>query len=467
MTAPGRRAPARVRRVRALRLRVTAGFALGGLVLVGILSTVTYIFAEHYLVRQRERSLTHQVDGDARVFEADLQRGTSIRTALHSLDRLPNTDVAVYAGGTWYRKSARTTIPEPTRSVVDTVAAGKPTYRLYRGGGPTRFVAGVPLDSVDAQFYETVILEELNSTLRVLRTGLIAGGVLAVVFGGLLGFWMSRRVLRPVTEFARAAQQVSAGDFGTRLAQDGDPDLDSLAISFNEMVDSVEQRIQRETRFVADVSHELRSPLTTLATSVQILSSRGLEIPAQMRPAFELLELEVEHLGELVEDLLELSRADAGVDELDLSAVELGEFMRQAIDPLRADDSRLVIADEIATRRVLVDKRRLERVLANLVVNAETHGDGLERVAVSKHDGVMRIEVDDAGPGVRPEDRTAVFTRFYRGAASGRRASGAGSGLGLSLVAEHVRLHGGQVSIEDVGPSGGARFVVELPWRDP
>ncbi len=464
---PERQARTRLRRVRGLRLRVTAAFALASLLLVGVLSVVTYVFAEHYLVRQRERSLVHQAEGDARILQADLRRGASTRSALDKLDQVPNTDLAISRGGTWFWRSAAPDGPTPPSRVRTRVADGKPAQQLLRSGGPPTFVVGIPLRSVDAEFYETVTLVELESTLRVIRAGLIAGGLLSIIFGGILGLWMSRRVLRPISDFAAAARRVAAGEFGTRVAPDRDPDLDSLAISFNEMVDSVETRIHRETRFVADVSHELRTPLTTLATMVAILERKRLDIPADARPALDLLAIEVEHIGELVEDLLELSRADAGVNELDLGAVTLGEFMRHAIDPIRADGTRLVITDDLGSRRVLVDKRRLERVLGNLVANANTHGNGLDRVSVTRRDGTMRIEVDDCGTGIRPQDRRAVFDRFFRGAASRRRVGNSGTGLGLAMVAEHVNLHGGQVSIEEVAPGGGARFVVEIPWREP
>jgi two-component system, OmpR family, sensor histidine kinase MtrB len=454
------------RRVRGLRLRVTASFALGSLVLVGILSVVTYLFAEHYLVLQRERSLLHQASVDARAFRGDLQRRGDVKAALDAMERTPGSDVSVFITGRWYGTSAGAGATQLPAQVRTDVAGGAQAQMRLREDGRPVFVVGLPLRSVDGQYYETFVLAELDRTLRVIRTALVAGGVLAIVLGGLLGFWMSRRVLRPVTEFAVAAQQVAAGDLGTRLARDGDPDLDSLAISFNEMVDSVERRIDRETQFVADVSHELRSPLTTLATTVEVLSARRLDLPERVRPAFDLLEIEVQRLGELVEDLLELGRAEAGVEELDLGAVELGEFMRRAIDPIHADGTKLTMDDELGGQRVLVDKRRLERVLANLVSNAEMHGEGLKRVAVSRRDGSLRIEVDDYGMGVGVPERDAVFSRFFRGAAAGRRSNNSGSGLGLALVAEHVSLHGGRVSIEDVEPTG-TRFVVEIPWRDP
>ncbi len=456
----------RERRTRGLRFRVTAGFALGSLALVAALTGITYFVSEHYLVRQRERSLIRQAYVDARVLRFELQRG-DVAQALGALDSTPGTNISIALGERWFGTSVaagRENIPADLRR---TVARGTPAHQRVRENGQSRLVVGIPIEAVDAQYYEVFSLSELDRTLRVIRTALVAGGLFAIGLGGLLGFWMSRRVLKPVSDFAAAAQQVAAGDLRTRLAPDHDPDLDSLAVSFNEMVDSVESRIERETRFVADVSHELRSPVTTLSTASQLLAARRDELPERARQAFDLLEHEIERLAQLVEDLLELGRADAGVAELDLGAIELQELVHRAVDPMRHNGSVVRIADDLNGSRVLVDKRRLERVLVNLLANAETHGQGLQSVTVMRRDVNLRIEVEDSGPGVHEAEREAVFARFFRGAAAGRRASGSGTGLGLALVAEQVNLHGGRVWVEEVAPSGGARFVVEIPWRTP
>jgi signal transduction histidine kinase len=300
--------------------------------------------------------------------------------------------------------------------------------------------------------------------LATLRTALIGSGVLAILLGGLFGWWVSRRVLRPVADVAAAAERVAGGDLATRIETIDDPDLDSLATSFNHMVDAVERRIERETRFVADVSHELRSPLTTLSTATELMSARRDELSPRAAQALDLLEGEVGRLCRLVDDLLELSRSDAGVADFRPQPVDVAELVRHSVPTSRAGrpgpDPEIVVPEGPAL--ATLDKRRLERVLANLVANAESHGGGLRGVTVEQADGEVRIAVDDAGPGVAPTDRDAVFRRLYRGAASGRRASEGGSGLGLALVAEHVRLHGGRVWIEDA-PGGGARFVVVVP----
>jgi signal transduction histidine kinase len=164
----------------------------------------------------------------------------------------------------------------------------------------------------------------------------------------------------------------------------------------------------------------------------------------------------------MVEDLLEISRYDAGVAELELEEVDLRDLVRHALG--RAGDGvPLDIGNGAEAALILGDKRRLERVVANLIENATAYGGGATRVGVARVNGFVRVTVEDQGAGVPGAERAKVFERFFRGSASGRRGAGSGTGLGLALVAEHVRLHGGTVWVEDGQDGRGARFVVELP----
>jgi two-component system, OmpR family, sensor histidine kinase MtrB len=233
-------------------------------------------------------------------------------------------------------------------------------------------------------------------------------------------------------------------------------------------VDALQGRIERDARFVSDVSHELRSPLTTLATAVQVLEARRGELPERSQLALDLVVDEIARFQHVVSELLELSRADAGVEDLDLEPVHLGELVLQAASRLDGAATTVEIDPAVAATAILADKRRLERVLVNLFDNAQTHGEGLAAIHVRRHDDVVRVEVEDNGPGVPPEEREAVFERFFRGAVSGRRGTDSGAGLGLALVSEHIAAHGGRVWVEDRDDPQvtGARFVVEIPWRE-
>jgi signal transduction histidine kinase len=304
---------------------------------------------------------------------------------------------------------------------------------------------------------------ELESTLAVVRNSLFVAAVVATVAAGLLGRWAARRALRPLITVSTAAGRMAEGDLSTRLEHERDPDLDRVARSFNSMADALETRIERDARFVSDVTHELRSPLTTLAAANDVLRARVDLLPGQARIALELVVAEIDLLRDMVEELLELSRAQAGADPLQLEPVNLGELALQVATRLGDSDFVVDLDRDLGARALLVDKRRVERILTNLIANAETHGQGITALRVHMSGEVVRIAVEDAGPGVAREDRTRIFERFARGSRSRRRGDDSGTGLGLALVAEHVRIHGGSVWVEDAPHGSGARFVVELP----
>ncbi|MFD7659693.1 sensor histidine kinase, partial [Actinosynnema sp. NPDC059797] len=173
-----------------------------------------------------------------------------------------------------------------------------------------------------------------------------------------------------------------------------------------------------------------------------------------------LLTSEVDRFARMVVDLLEISRADQQADDTDLEVIDLASLVDNVLDSRPATE--VPVRTSPPGPRVLGDRRRLDRVVNNLLDNAERHAGGPVRVAVTSRDGHARLEVDDTGPGVPPELRHRVFHRFDRGNRAGSRGTDTGSGLGLALVAQHVHRHHGEVWVED-RPGGGARFVVEIP----
>ncbi len=232
------------------------------------------------------------------------------------------------------------------------------------------------------------------------------------------------------------------------------------------MVDALQQRMERDARFASDVSHELRSPLTTLSASAEVLEARAADLPAQIREPLELLGSEVQRFERLVSELLELARAEAGVDGLELEPVNLGELVLHTVGLTDGGDFVVEIDPGLAAAPVLTDKRRVNRILANLVENARNHGCGVRSVSLARNGDYARLVVDDLGEGVGTAERDRIFERFFRGAAAGRRDASTGTGLGLALVAEHVRQLHGTVRVEEASPPPGARFVVEFPVED-
>ena len=452
------RAPAR------LRLRIAIAFAFGALLAVVVLSVATYLLAAHYLVDQRERTAQRQAFVDARIVRDSLSVTDTPDVALRQLELGPNVSAVIYRDGRWFGNTGAKQ-PDLTAALRNDALSGTPVHQRYDTLGAPRFAMGVPLPSVHATYFEIATLVELRSTLSVLRNVLIATSIATTLAASLVGIWAGRRVLRPVREISRVAATIAGGDLDARLRRHGDPDLDSVVDAFNEMADALQSRIDRDARFVSDVSHELRSPLTTLATTADVLEHRRVELPQRLQTPIDLLVAEIGHFRVVVEELLELSQAESGAEPLQLEPVRLGELVEHVLRRAGASAS-LDIEPAVATHTILCDKRRLERALTNLVVNAETHGGGLRQVSVQRVDSGARIELDDAGPGIPLADRDHVFDRFYRGQKSGARGDAGGAGLGLALVAEHVRVHGGKVRVESGPGDRGTRAILEIPWRD-
>lgn len=454
------------RQHRGLRFRLSFTFAVGGLVLSAVFASLTYFLVETYLVREREAVALRQSYANARLVRESMRTpNVDPSVALSDLDAPANAPVLVRQNGRWFGLNAGfgpEELPPELRALVD---SGQPARQRVNVLGGPQFVVGVPIAGANAQFYEVFSLAELESTLRILRWSLLGGALLVSAAAALMGLWVARRVLSPVHDVSEAAASIAGGDLSTRLDAPADRDLAVLATSFNTMVDALEARIERDARFSSDVSHELRSPLTTLATSAQVLQARRDSLAERDRVALDLLVAEIDRFQRLVADLLELGRTDAGAQRIHLEPVRLGELVLHSVAG-SADPSYTVEIDpDVASTALLLDKHRVDRVLTNVLENARTHGRGITGVSASREDDVVRLEVCDSGPGVPADERQAVFERFFRGAASGRRGTTSGSGIGLALVAEHVRALDGRVWVED-GPGGrGARFVITLPWR--
>ena len=448
-----------------LRTRVTAAFALGSLLLAAGLAILTYELARGYLVRQRERSLLSQTYANARLVKNSLRTpAPDIPRLLGSVELPAGSNPLLLRRGTWFGASVAVgpdSIPLALREAISEGDAARQRFTLQ---GVPQLAVGIPLPAVEGAYFEVFPLTELDRTMTVLRNSLAAAAMATIVAGAVVGRWVTRRVLAPVAEVSAAAAAVAGGRLDVRLDEDGDPDLTGMAVSFNRMTDALQARIQRDARFASDVSHELRSPLTTLAAALQVVVARQDEMPERARRGLDLLSGEVARFERLVGDLLEISRIDAGIDDLVFEDVSLGEFVLHAVRSPAAGVVPVEIEADVGHAVVRADKRRLERVVANLLDNARRHGGGVSRVSVERSDGWVRVAVEDSGEGVPLGDRDRIFERFARGEAAGRRGESDGTGLGLSLVREHVRLHGGRVWVEDA-PAGGARFVVQLPVR--
>lgn len=453
-----------------MRARITLAFALSAALLSTLLAVTTWGLTRENIVDQRESSATRQALRNAELvraqFEGGLPDSDKIVAALTGLQSdAPSRSLVIGPDGRPNQTSAsygRQAVPDSLLVMVESGQAGR--MRAAIGGEP-ELVVGVPLRESQSMYFEFASLADTQSVLESLSTSLFGATLVTSLAGGALGWWASRRTLRPLADVSVAAEAIAGGRLDTRLGAVDDPDLGVLVSSFNHMVQVLEERIEHDGRFASDVSHELRSPLMTLSASIEVLASRRDEMPdASAQAAVDLMVADVARFKQLVEDLLEISRFDAGAARLELSEIRPGELASQSVAWSQNPDVPIELDSELAGVLIRADKRRLVRVIANLLDNARKYGGGATRMELIRLPGGLQIVVEDSGPGVPEDERARIFNRFSRGAGSNRRAGSEGVGLGLSLVTEHVALHKGSVWVED-RPDGneGARFVVELP----
>jgi signal transduction histidine kinase len=459
-----------------LRPRITLAFAASGLLLSALLAGSTWAITRESLLTQREASATRQAYQNARFMETQIPEGVNappIRDALNSLVTPARPLIRTQddlGNEVWISRVPSFDQDALPASLKQVVIRGRAARMRYELNGEPELAIGIPLTGQSASYYEIVSLAELQNTLESLAVSLFGASLITTLAGAALGYWISRRTLRPLSNVGVAAEAIAGGRLDTRLEGGDDPDLEALVSSFNHMAQALEERIERDGRFASDVSHELRSPLMTLAASIEVLALRREEMPDESsRAAVDLMAADIARFQQLVDDLLEISRFDAGVARLSLDEVSPIELVHHAVDASTDRTVPIKAGPEMEELVVRADKRRLVRVIANLLDNAEKYGGGATGVSVDRRNGNVEIAVEDAGAGIPDEDRELVFERFSRGAGAAGRRSGSsdGVGLGLALVTEHVRLHGGSVRVED-RPDGqsGARFVISLPANE-
>ncbi|MGI5240684.1 ATP-binding protein [Dactylosporangium sp. CA-139066] len=441
-----------------LQTRVVGGFAVGALVLSASMAFATYQATRRSLLEGRERVSVRTVSFDARILrEGVLSDRADVVELLSSLNTGGNRRAMLYRDGGWFGRAAddgaTQAVPESLQQLVRHGQAGKQRVRV---NGVPAIVVGVPLTESTA-LYEVDLLRELDQTLRVLSWVLTVVAALTAAAGAGLGWYAARYVARPLRSVAGAAQNIAAGDLSTRLDPAVEPDLLQLATSFNDMVDRLAKRAEQDRRFAADVSHELRSPLQTLAASASVLTRRQDALDERTGTAVRLIVEEVERFQSLIDDLLELARSDQPAQRSDVDVLHVAQRACQA----RNLSPDVVTVVDGSPSRWLVDGRRVEQIIGNLLDNAARYGGGATVVRIGGSAERWYIEVDDEGPGVSPDDKAVIFDRFVRGRAARARTGDGGTGLGLALVSQYAAAHGGRAVVLD-RPGGGARFRVEL-----
>ncbi len=457
---------ARWRRQLALRARATLATGITGALLSAALAGVAYGLVRDHLLDERESAAMRQAYTNARLVRTGLgSADADVPRLLAGIQMAPRSEVVLRVGNRWFSTSVTAGRDVLPSELAGAVAEGHAGRQKFRHGGEPFLAVGVPIPALDGAYFELISLGDIDRTLNVLGSSLLVAGAVGTAVAAAVGAWTSRAVLRPIRAVAGVARRIVGGELDSRLEAQGDPDLAPLAASFNEMLDDLRERIRREARFAADVSHDLRGSVAALASAVAVVERRRHELPDGVVHAVEALDEHVRSFNQLVLDLLEISRFDAGAAQLQLGEVHLERLARDVLQDRGRGEVPIRVLDHVPAG-ARVDPRRLHQVIANLVDNAERYGEGVVAIEINGDHQTARVAIDDAGPGVPEGERAAIFERFARGTAAGAPGAPKGTGLGLALVAEHVGLHGGRVWVED-RPGGGARFVVQLPRMQP
>lgn len=448
-----------------LRARIVAYFSLATFVGVVILSFVTFTATRSYLVETATTSARAQALSNAQLIGSLVGSSRDLAGEVVTSLRTEAGGFAVLHLGTedlFYAQAPLrfTQSNLPTAFVRNAIAGVSGVQRVSFNGRPFEAVA-VSIPAIDATYFEVFPISDVADTLGTIRSTLIAAVLVITVVAGGLGFLLSGNVLLPLRRVTTAASTIAEGALATRLEPETDPELQRLVSSFNGMADAVQERIEREERFASDVSHELRSPITSLGAAVGVLQGRADELSERNRQALDIVATQVQRFDRTVMDLLELSRLDARAGQDQLEETHLTPLVER-IAARHGYASILVVSDLGQDDIVVVDKRRIERILLNLLDNARDHAGGASEILLSSSDNEILLIVDDNGAGVGISERLRIFERFARGTAS---RNSVGSGLGLAIVLEHALAMGGRAFV-DTSPSGGARFVVTIPRSD-
>lgn len=365
------------------------------------------------------------------------------------------------------------------KSLRDFVKAGQVSYQYatVRTEGFTgrALIIGSPTTGPvsNLELYLIYPLSSEESTIALVRGTMLTGGSVLLVLLAAIAVVVSRQVVQPVRSASRIAERFAEGHLSERMPVRGEDDMARLAVSFNDMAESLLRQITQleefgnlQRRFTSDVSHELRTPLTTVRMAADLIYDHSEDLDPSLRRSTELMVSELDRFETLLNDLLEISRHDAGVAELSVEQLDLRVTVRSALENVGhlADDAGVEVDVELPEAEVIaeVDPRRVERILRNLIANAIDHAEHKPvQIRMAADDDTVAVTVRDFGVGLRPGEEKLVFSRFWRSDPSRVRRSG-GTGLGLAISIEDARLHQGR--LEAWGePGKGACFRLTLP----
>lgn len=365
---------------------------------------------------------------------------------------------------------ARVTAEQASQN--DNLLMSVPTRLARPHGSVPALAVGAPLGPY-YQLYYLFPLDLEQQTLQLLQRTLAGVGLALVLLLAAIASLVTRWVVIPLREAAQAAERLTGGHLEERMPVHGTDDLARLGNSFNHMAQSLQDKLAEleelskvQRQFVSDVSHELRTPLTTIRIAADVLFEAKERLGEAEGRSTELLQGQLERFEALLIDLLEISRYDANAATLETESLDIREVVMRAVaDSQQIAERRGSGVQLLLTEQPCIadlDRRRIERVLRNLIVNAVEHGEGKDVQITAGSDAyAVAIVVRDFGVGLKPGEETLVFDRFWRADPARARTSG-GTGLGLAIALEDARLHGGWLQAWGQ-PGKGSVFRLTLP----
>ena len=451
-----------------IRLKLTAWYIAILLACLSIFSVAAFFAMKKGIETSVDENLEGQVSGIEELMVRVLNgEPTRLRDELREhaeLREQADFSQVCDEGSHWVYRSrlmASHDVPVPASasySAYNLVAGGLPLRVMVRemnaGGDRYRIQVAAPMDD----FYDA--MDRFKWVVLLLSP-------LALILATGGGYWLSRRALAPVDQITRAAQEINSNNLAKRLdvPRSGD-ELQRLSLTLNSMLERLEASFNRITQFTADASHELRTPLALMRTTTEV-SLRTSQTVSDYREAQQEVLSELEKTSSLVEKLMLLARADAGVETLQHTRVNVAECLRDACKDGRvlADAKHLTFAEDIDSSELLVegDSHALHRLFLILIDNAVkyTPSGGSVTVGLTRSDDSAAAEFRDTGIGISADDLPNIFERFYRADKARSREFG-GVGLGLSIARWVAEAHRGSIEVQS-SPSTGSVFRIKLP----
>jgi two-component system OmpR family sensor kinase len=459
-----------MRRPIPVRLRITAAVVvLAGLALV-VAGLVVYAIELEEIDEEVDQQIAQELDELGLLAESPETSGpkdllkTFLGTNVPSQSELMlgwwNGQPQQVGAGSTHRELADLPDPVLVQAVNDLLPEGGSTDIGTDFGAASVVVKPVQSDSgpQDAAFV-LVHFEDAERAQLVDMTQTYAIVAAAALLALALGAWsLSGRLLRPVRDLRAAAQEISDTDLTRRIPASGNDDLTDLTLTFNAMLDRLEDAFAGQREFLNDAGHELRTPLTIIRGHLELVDP---EDPDEVASTRALVLDEIDRMSRLIDELILLARSRRP-DFVRPAALDIGELTDDLADKVRGLGDRTWAVDERATGDVVVDAQRITQAVLQLAKNAVSHTSESDTIAIGSRvdTGAAHLWVRDTGEGIAAADREFIFDRFYRG----RDNASDGSGLGLSIVRAITEAHGGWVSV-DSAPGHGATFTLTLPRR--